>query len=157
MRWTEEKISKLNVEEYNKYRKEIIIFYSKTKPNKKIKIQNYHKNYRHQRKKTNKLRARVGTYLSFEFNKKICQVFYDIKTRCFNKKAQNYKYYGGRGIKCNISKNELIMLWFRDYAYLLKKPSIDRIDNDGNYEYSNCRFIEMSKNTIKMLDNKQLT
>lgn len=69
--------------------------------------------------------------------------------RCTNKNGHNYKYYGGRGIKCLITEEELKKLWFRDKAYLLKKPSIDRIDNDGHYEYNNCQFIEQNENSKK--------
>lgn len=79
-------------------------------------------------------------------DKRISRIFYDIHSRCNNPNKDNYKYYGGRGIKNLISQKELKELWFRDKAYLMKKPSIDRINNDGNYEYNNCRFIEMNKN-----------
>ena len=71
------------------------------------------------------------------------------KQRCTNKNNSHYKYYGGRGIKCLITTDELKELWFRDKAYEMNKPSIDRIDNDGHYEYENCRFIELSENVEK--------
>lgn len=75
--------------------------------------------------------------------------YHNIKLRCNNPNADNYKWYGGRGIKCLITSKELKQLWFRDKAYLMKKPSIDRKDNDGNYIFENCRFIELSKNVAK--------
>lgn len=65
-----------------------------------------------------------------------------IKARCNNK---NNKYFK-RGIKCLITSDELKALWFRDKGFLLERPSIDRIDNNGNYEFSNCRYIELSEN-----------
>jgi len=77
------------------------------------------------------------------------RIYRAIYNRCNNKKVKNYKNYGGRGIKCLITEEELRVLWCRDKAYLLKKPSIDRKDNDGNYEYSNCQFIEKSLNSKK--------
>lgn len=43
-------------------------------------------------------------------------------------------------------------LWFRDKAYLMEKPSIDRKNNNGNYTLKNCQFIELRKNRSK--DNR---
>jgi len=77
------------------------------------------------------------------------RTFKGIKDRCNNSNDMHYSNYGGRGIKCLITSDELKQLWFRDKAYLMDRPSIDRIDNDGNYECSNCRYIELSTNCVK--------
>ncbi len=73
--------------------------------------------------------------------------FWCAKYRCNDKNGVAYNRYGGRGIKVLMTKEDFKKLWFRDKAYLMKKPSIDRVDNDGNYEYKNCRFIEKSLNS----------
>ncbi len=72
-----------------------------------------------------------------------------IRQRCLNPKNINYKWYGARGIGVLITVEEIIKLWFRDKAYEMDKPSIDRRDNNGHYTYKNCRFIEMSENSKK--------
>jgi hypothetical protein len=54
--------------------------------------------------------------------------------------------YRKRGIRKYISSLEIKRLWFRDRAWLLKWPSIDRIDTNGNYTFKNCRFIEFKEN-----------
>lgn len=77
------------------------------------------------------------------------KILYNIKYRCSNLKSKDYKDYGGRGIECRIIEEELKFLWFRDKAYEMKRPSIDRIDNDGHYELNNCRFIELSENSAE--------
>jgi len=69
-----------------------------------------------------------------------------MKNRCNSIKSCGYAYYGGKGVKCLIEMDELEFLWHRDNGASLKRPSIDRIDSNGNYEIQNCRFIELSEN-----------
>ena len=77
------------------------------------------------------------------------QTLKQIKSRCNNQNNPKYYRYGGRGIKCLITAEELKELWFRDKAYLMEWASIDRENNDGNYIFDNCRYIEMSINSSK--------
>lgn len=63
-----------------------------------------------------------------------------IKNRC----AYN-KHYKDR--KVFLTTKELKELWFRDKAYLLECPSVDRKDNNGHYTFENCRFIERNENS----------
>jgi hypothetical protein len=46
----------------------------------------------------------------------------------------------------SLTREEIRELWFRDEGWLLKEPSIDRVDNDKGYCKDNCRFIEFYKN-----------
>ena len=43
-------------------------------------------------------------------------------------------------------------MWFRDKAHNLKKPSIDRIDNDGDYEYNNSRNLNINSSCINTFE-----
>jgi hypothetical protein len=77
------------------------------------------------------------------------RILQNIQKRCNNKNSENYKWYGGKGIKCKITEEELKFLWFRDKAYNMEKPSIDRKDSNKDYTLDNCRFIERIENTIR--------
>lgn len=66
-----------------------------------------------------------------------------ILSRC---KYNSNPIYKRRGIKNFLKIKDLKYLWFRDKAYRLKRPSIDRINNDGHYIIQNCRYIELKEN-----------
>jgi len=77
------------------------------------------------------------------------RILLNIKSRCENPKNAQYKDYGLRGIKCLITAHDIWLLMIRDNYWDLKKPSIDREDNNGDYTFDNCRFIEHKENAGK--------
>jgi hypothetical protein len=82
----------------------------------------------------------------------------NMKNRCLNPNVKAYKDYGGRGIKvCD--------RWIQSFENFIndmgKKPSpshsIDRIDYNGNYEPSNCRWLLRSMQNLNKRNNRVLT
>ena len=57
-----------------------------------------------------------------------------------------YPNYGAKGIKCDLTSNELQAVWERDKAHLLKRPSLDRIRSNEGYTMFNVRIVEFNLN-----------
>ncbi len=75
--------------------------------------------------------------------------FRKARERCNYAKGHKFHSYGARGITFLLTEAEIEHLWYRDNADMMDMPTIDRIDNDGNYEIDNCQFIEHVKNVQK--------
>jgi hypothetical protein len=89
-------------------------------------------------------------------NQKLYRIWKQIKTRCFNKNNSGYKHYGNRGI--TISSD-----WVNNFPefekYIISLPNynplnigrggitLDRYDNNGNYEKGNLRWVTMEIQT----------
>lgn len=79
----------------------------------------------------------------------------NMKARCFDRKHPKYPRYGGRGVK--VYEGWLGIDGFSEWA--LKNGwkqglALDRIDNDGNYEPSNCKWVSVSENSRKKSTRK---
>jgi len=71
-----------------------------------------------------------------------------MKQRCSNPNHQKYKYYGGRGISVCERWVKSFNAFVEDMGERPKGLTIDRINPDGNYEPSNCRWATWSEQNL---------
>lgn len=95
-------------------------------------------------------------------NSRLYNVWNCMKQRCGNPNNHNYKEYGERGIsvcdewKCNF---EAFEKWSLENGYNPNAKrgecTIDRIDVNGNYEPSNCRWVSMKVQSKNKRNNSK--
>lgn len=93
-----------------------------------------------------------------EIGKKLYSCWKDMLRRCYNPKTSNYKHYGNRNIKvCEEWRNDFMSFykWALEngfdkdvYGKKSKCYSLDRIDNNADYEPSNCKFSSKREQNI---------
>lgn len=89
--------------------------------------------------------------------RRLYQIWYGIIERCTVPNSKNYKNYGARGISvCEEWKNPNIFFeWAFQNGYK-DNLTIDRIENNGNYEPSNCRWSTMKTQQNNKRNNKKV-
>lgn len=94
-----------------------------------------------------------------ESRTRLYKLYKGIRQRCLNVNSPAYKYYGGKGIVlCDEWLNDFLKFkeWCICNQYTDEK-TIDRIDPNGNYEPSNCRWVSFEKQQNNKLNSFFLT
>jgi hypothetical protein len=88
---------------------------------------------------------------------RLYKIWAKIKYRCFDQNYPEFQYYGGRGITvCDEwLEFEPFMKWANENGYN-NTLSIDRIDYDGNYEPSNCKWATNEEQANNKSNNVKL-
>ncbi|MBQ5655948.1 MAG: hypothetical protein IIV14_00755 [Bacteroidaceae bacterium] len=93
-----------------------------------------------------------------ETGSRLYWIWHGMKARCLNAKDKRYGDYGGRGIK--VCDEWLSYEGFRDWAMAngyADNLTIDRLEVNGNYEPSNCRWATDVQQSNNKRNNRRIT
>ena len=76
--------------------------------------------------------------------------------RCYIETVPNYASYGGRGIRV-CERWHQFENFYKDMGDRPEGMSLDRIDNNGDYEPSNCRWTTFKTQHANRRNNRNLT
>lgn len=92
-------------------------------------------------------------------NNRLYNIWRGMKKRCYLPTNKDYKNYGGRGISvCDEWKNNFLAFYDWSIANSYSDTlTIDRIDTNGNYEPSNCRWVDIKTQERNRRNNLYIT
>ena len=78
-----------------------------------------------------------------------------MRDRCYNTKSWKYKYYGGKGVTIS-DEWQSFENFYRDMGQPQKGMTLDRMDVNGNYEKTNCRWATREQQAANKTSNYYL-
>lgn len=109
-------------------------------------------------KNMNRERMKVQNRTHGKSKTRLYRIYSQMRTRCYNQAHVFFHRYGGRGITiCDEWQDFAVFYeWAVNNGYK-DGLTIDRINNDGNYEPNNCRWVDTKKQQRNRCTNHNVT
>ena len=87
----------------------------------------------------------------------LTKIYDNIVARCTSPNHTSFYNYGGRGIRCDMTKHEFVEMFYLNELVDDPGYEFDRIDNDGNYSKDNIRLVTCRTNSTNRVYNSKLS